>query len=288
MVEYEPLSAISDFGQSLGDGAAKVHVDLPDNMAAKFSLSYGNIDSAFTNAAHVVAEEYFQHRGTGCPLEGRAVLANYDRLADSLMMWSATQAPHGIKRALLDYFELPDTNVRVVAPDVGGGFGPKLLVYPEEIVVPYCSSLLGRPVKWTEDRREHLMCTAQERDQLWTVKLALDKDGRFSACAAISCTTPAPSCLGASSCPISRRPPCRALMSFRRSSSTPRWCSPTEWRRRRCAAPAGRRLCSRWSGCSIVRRRNSGSIARKSVAATSSRLRRCPIKSVWSIATASP
>ena len=179
MVDYEPLSAISDFEQSLGDGAAKVHVGLPDNMAAKFSLSHGNIDSAFANAAHVVAEEYFQHRGTGCPLEGRAVLANYDRLADSLMMWSATQSPHGIKRALLDYFDLPDTKMRVVAPDVGGGFGPKLLVYPEEIVIPYCSSVLGRPVKWTEDRREHLMCTAQERDQLWTVKLALDKDGKI-------------------------------------------------------------------------------------------------------------
>lgn len=178
-VDYDPLPAAGDCVAALAYGAAPAHVALTDNIAAKFSLAYGDVERAFANAAHVIADEYHQHRGTGCPLEGRAVLANYDTVAGALTLWSATQAPHGTKRALLEYFGLADTQVRVIAPDVGGGFGPKVLVYPEEIVVPHCSLRLGRPVKWAEDRREHLTSTAQERDQVWSVKLALDTQGKI-------------------------------------------------------------------------------------------------------------
>lgn len=178
-VDYEPLDAIADCRTALTPDAAPAHIDIAGNMAAKFAHAYGNIDSAFLNAKHVISEEYHQHRGTGCPLEGRAVLATYDRIAASMTVWSATQAPHGIKRALVEYFDIPDTQVRVIAPDVGGGFGPKLLTYPEEIVIPFCAMTIGRPVRWTEDRSEHLMCAAQERDQVWTVRMALDGDGRI-------------------------------------------------------------------------------------------------------------
>src|SRR5947209_19056036 len=87
-------------------------------------------------------------------MEGRAVLAIYDVLSQSFTIWSATQAPHGIKRAVAEMFGMAENHVRVIAPDVGGGFGPKVLTYPEEIVIPYCAKLLGRPVKWTEDRHE--------------------------------------------------------------------------------------------------------------------------------------
>jgi carbon-monoxide dehydrogenase large subunit len=179
IVEYEPLPAVADYRIALLEGAPTAHVGLKDNLAARFSLSYGNIDRAFTDAAHVIAEEFQVHRGTACPIEGRAVLASYQHAEGELTVWSATQAPHGTKRALVEYFGLPDTKVRVIAPDVGGGFGPKVLVYPEEIVVPYCSFKLRRPVKWTEDRREHLTSAAQERDQIWTVKLALDAQGKI-------------------------------------------------------------------------------------------------------------
>ena len=179
VVEYEPLAAVADCTNAVSMHASEAHLGVPGNLAAKFSLAYGNIDNARAKAVHVVSEEYHQHRGTGCPIECRAVLASYDKVAGMLTAWSATQAPHGIKRALVEYFGFADTHVRVIAPDVGGGFGPKLLTYPEEIVVPYCAYVLGRPVKWIEDRREHLMCTAQERDQVWTVQMALDADGRI-------------------------------------------------------------------------------------------------------------
>lgn len=179
IVEYEVLPAIAACEDALRDGAPSVHQNLPDNMAAKFSLSYGETDKAFASASHVVSQEYRQHRGTGCPIECRGVLASYDAASASWTVWSATQAPHGLKRAMLDIFGVADQQVRVIAPDVGGGFGPKLLVYPEEIVLPHCARVLGRPVQWIEDRREHLMTTSQERDQIWTVKLALDANGKI-------------------------------------------------------------------------------------------------------------
>ncbi|MBB6305838.1 xanthine dehydrogenase family protein molybdopterin-binding subunit [Xanthobacter tagetidis] len=179
MVEYDPLPAVVDCRTALAPDGPLAQTSVADNLAAKWVNEYGDIERAFAGAAHVIAEDYFQHRGTGCPLEPRAVLAQYDRAGDSLTVWSATQAPHGIKRAIVDMFDIADTQVRVIAPDVGGGFGPKLLTYPEEIVIPHCARLIGRPVKWIEDRREHMMSTAQERDQLWSVRMALDADGRI-------------------------------------------------------------------------------------------------------------
>lgn len=179
MVDYEPLPVAGNCEEAYLDGAPLAHSQIKDNVVARFSLNYGDADAAFANAAHVVSETYFQHRGTGCPMEGRAVLAVHDPVDDGYLVYSATQAPHGIKRALVDMFGLTDTQVRVIAPDVGGGFGPKLVTYPEEIVVPHCARLLGRPVKWIEDRREHLISTTQERDQVWTVRIAVDADGRI-------------------------------------------------------------------------------------------------------------
>lgn len=179
MVDYEPLPAISDCEAAFVPGAPKAHLDIEDNVGARFSLNYGDIEAAFGRAAHVIAETYHQHRGTGCPLEARAVLAAYDRTTRSFTVWSATQAPHGTKRAIAEMFGIGEQTVRVIAGDVGGGFGPKVLVYPEEIVIPHCAERLGRPVKWIEDRREHLIATAQERDQVWTVKMAIDAEGHI-------------------------------------------------------------------------------------------------------------
>jgi len=145
IVDYEPLPAVSDCRDALGPNAPDAHMEIKGNMAAKFSLGYGNTEAAFRDAAHVVKRQFHQHRGTGCPLECRAVLASQDKLSGMLTVWSATQAPHGIKRALVEYFGLADMQVRVIAPDVGGGFGPKLLTYPEEMIIPFCAMTLGRP-----------------------------------------------------------------------------------------------------------------------------------------------
>ena len=123
-----------------------------------------------------------------------------------LTVWSATQTPHLGRRTLADLLERDLESIRVIAPDVGGGFGTKAPFYPEEAVIPAAAMKLGRPVKWFEDRREHFLCATQERDQYWTVAIAVDarrQDPR--RCAAACCTTPARSCRGASSCPTSPR-----------------------------------------------------------------------------------
>jgi carbon-monoxide dehydrogenase large subunit len=179
VVDYEPLPVAADLAGAAVEGAPTAHAHLHDNLAARIEVGYGDVDAAFRNAAHVVSATIAQHRGTGNPIECRAVLARYDTVHEAFTVWSATQAQHGLRRALVDMLEIAETDVRVIAPDVGGGFGPKLQVYPEEIVVPICARLLGAPVKWIEDRREHLLTTVQERDQIWTVRLALDADGRL-------------------------------------------------------------------------------------------------------------
>ena len=111
-------------------------------------------------------------------MEGRAVLANYNSALDELTVWSATQCPYLIRRSLAIQFEMSESRIRVIAPDVGGGFGPKAGFYVEEIIVPWASRKLGRPVKWTEDRREHFISTNTQRDTWWELEIAASKEGR--------------------------------------------------------------------------------------------------------------
>src|SRR6185437_15740893 len=126
-----------------------------------------------------IEEAFWVHRGGGMSLETRAVLANYEPASDQLTVWSSTQTPHLGRRVLADLLERSLETIRLIAPDVGGGFGPKAPFYAEEAVIPAAALKLGRPVKWIEDRREHFMCATQERDQYWQVALALDTEGRI-------------------------------------------------------------------------------------------------------------
>jgi aerobic carbon-monoxide dehydrogenase large subunit len=178
-VEFEPLAAGSDCRAALADGAPPVHSDLATNVAAYVPLSYGDVDAAFAGAPHVFEEEIFQHRGAAMPLEGRAVLASHDPAADLLTVWSATQTPHICQRTIADLLARELTAVRVIAPFVGGGFGTKAPFYPEEIVVPVAAMKLGRPIRWIEDRHEHFLSATMERDQYWSVAVAVDHDGRI-------------------------------------------------------------------------------------------------------------
>jgi len=178
-IDFEPLPAVSDCRDGLRDGAPRSHSDLATNVAAFVPMSYGDVDAAFANAAHVFEEEIFQHRGAAMTLEGRAVLASHDRVADLLTVWSATQTPHICQRTIADLLERELPSVRVIAPYVGGGFGTKAPFYAEEIVIPVAAMKLGRPVKWTEDRREHFLSATMERDQYWKVAIAVDRDGRI-------------------------------------------------------------------------------------------------------------
>ena len=178
-IDYEPLPAAVDCKQALADGAAHVHTRSPDNLVAEFTMSFGDVAAAFGGAAHVFHESLWQHRGGSHSLECRGVVAYHDTVDDRLTLWSSTQTPHASARILADLFGREQDRVRVIAPDVGGGFGPKLVFYPEDVSVALCAMLLHRPVKWIEDRYEHFVATTQERDQYWEVEIAVDPDARI-------------------------------------------------------------------------------------------------------------
>jgi carbon-monoxide dehydrogenase large subunit len=172
-IDYEPLTAISDCRDAVKPGAAPVHRRVPSNVLADFTFGYGDCDRAFAEAPHVLDLSLTQHRGCAHPLEGRGVLARYDAVDDRTTVWTSTQSPHEIRLALVALLGIDDEQLRVITPDVGGGFGAKYLIYPEEVVVPLAARLLGRPVRWIEDRREHFLASIQERDQYWDLQIAL-------------------------------------------------------------------------------------------------------------------
>jgi len=179
IVNYDELDAVADCRIGVQDGAPRAHSDLQSNVIARFPLAYGDVDAAFAGAAHVFEDMLWQHRGGGMALETRAVLASHDPASDALTVWSGTQTPHLGRGMLADLLDRNVETIRMIAPDVGGGFGPKAIFYPEEAVIPAAALKIGRPVKWIEDRREHFLCATQERDQYWSMAIAVDADGKI-------------------------------------------------------------------------------------------------------------
>jgi carbon-monoxide dehydrogenase large subunit len=181
-VAYEPLPAVTDLDAAAAPGGPLVHADVPGNRAARVVQRVGDPDAAFARAPHVWQERLFIERSCGSPIEARGVVAEHDRRTGGLRVWSSTQAPLPIKNGLARMFGLPEFKVEVIAPDTGGGFGTKIMLfYPEEILVPHAAMRLGRPVKWTEDRLEHLASASHERGQLHDVEVACDEAGRILA-----------------------------------------------------------------------------------------------------------
>jgi carbon-monoxide dehydrogenase large subunit len=178
-VDYETLPAASDCRAALARGAPLVHRDAPHNLLAEFEMGYGDTDAAFAGAAHVFRESMLQHRGGSHSIECRGDVAAYDALEDRLTLWSSTQMPHAAQRSLCEMLGLDENQVRVVTPDLGGGFGPKLVFYSEDVVTALAARLLKRPVKWIEDRREHFLSATQERDQYWDVEIAVDAGAKI-------------------------------------------------------------------------------------------------------------
>lgn len=176
-----PLAVAAEVGAAAEAGAPVMHSSLSDNIAADIVLAFGEAGQPFDGAAVVVEETFRQHRGCCHAMEGRAVLAQHDAMTDQLTIWSAAQAPHMVKNIVVEMLMHDDGKVRVIAPDVGGGFGPKAMVYPEEILCAALTRETGRPVRWTEDRREHFLTTTQERDQIWSMRVAADSEGRLIA-----------------------------------------------------------------------------------------------------------
>lgn len=179
-VDYEPLPVVTDLERALDPAAQRVHEDVPANRAARVVQTTGDPEGAFRGAARILNERLWIERSCGSPIETRGIVAEYDPRGRALRVWDSTQAPLPIKNGLARIFGLPEFNVDVIAPDVGGSFGTKIMLfYPEEILVPLAAIRLGRPVKWIEDRREHLLAANQERAQLHHVEVALDGDGRI-------------------------------------------------------------------------------------------------------------
>ncbi len=161
-IEFELLKAVSDCRTALEHDAPRVHSDATDNLVAAFTTGYGDVDAAFAGAAHIVKETYWLHRGCGHAMECRGSVASHDPVDDKITLWSSTQTPLVAARILAELLGREEAYVRVVAPDVGGGFGPKLVFYPEEAAVVIAALITGRPVKWVEDRREHFIATTPE------------------------------------------------------------------------------------------------------------------------------
>jgi aerobic carbon-monoxide dehydrogenase large subunit len=176
-VEYEPLDPVLDAETAVAPGAAVLHEPLGDNLAATFSVQVGDADGAFRAAQVVTRGRYYVHRHTGMPLETRGVVAQWDAGTGQLTLWSSTQWPHSLRDVLRDVLGLAEHQVRVIAPDVGGGFGVKQEIYPEELLLPLLARRLRVPVKWSETRREHLLNSAHAREQWHEVELAARADG---------------------------------------------------------------------------------------------------------------
>jgi carbon-monoxide dehydrogenase large subunit len=180
-VDYESLPVVIDARAAAKPDAAPVHRGAQGNVAASLAWRFGDAAEAFARARHVFRESYYQHRGGPHSMEGRGVIAQFEAATDQLTMWSSTQSPFLVRRFIAQYLEREESGIRVIAPDVGGGFGPKAGHYPEELLAAIVAMKLGRPVKWTEDRREHFLSTTQQRDQWWEVEVACEPNGKVLA-----------------------------------------------------------------------------------------------------------
>lgn len=178
-VDYTPLDCVMSARVGLSDVAPHLHPSLDDNLAAHIKQRVGDVKRVMEEAPVVVTETIFIGRAAAHPMETRGVVAQYS--GGRLTVWSSTQSPHNLRRALSICLGLTEHSIHVITPDVGGGFGPKAIVYPEEIVVPWLTMRLGVPVKWIEDRREHFIATSHEREQYHEARMALDNDGHILA-----------------------------------------------------------------------------------------------------------
>ncbi len=179
-VDLEPLPAVVDLEKALAGDAVRVHDDVRGNLAARARQTKGDYAAAAARADHVVRRRFVYDHGASCPMETRGVVAKWDARAVQLTVWDTTQGPVFIRNGLAAMLGLGERQVRVIAPFVGGGFGPKMMMfYPEEVLVPWAAMQLDRPVKWIEDRLEHFFATTQERAQIHDAEMALARDGRI-------------------------------------------------------------------------------------------------------------
>ncbi len=180
LVEYDPLPAVVELEAALEPNSALVHEDVGSNVAAHVIQRKGDWDSALAAADLVIERRFLYDRGTAAPMEARGVVARFDPISRQLTVWDSTQAPIPIRNGLAAMFDLSERQVQVIAPFIGGGFGPKIMMfYPEETLVPWAAIQLGRPVKWIEDRLENFYAMTHERGQVHDSAMALTRDGKI-------------------------------------------------------------------------------------------------------------
>jgi carbon-monoxide dehydrogenase large subunit len=177
-VDYEPLPVVMDIKEAAKDGSAIVHEHIGTNLGASLRVTGGDLDTAFARADHVIDEHFEVPRLSPAPLEGRGAIAQYDPEQRAMTLWMTTQGGHHIKELLEETFNLPIEHFRVMAPDVGGGFGMKHHLYPEDASLCYLAYKLGRPVKWVEERMENMMAS-HARGFATHVQAAIDSEGHI-------------------------------------------------------------------------------------------------------------
>ncbi|HZN30063.1 MAG TPA: xanthine dehydrogenase family protein molybdopterin-binding subunit [Xanthobacteraceae bacterium] len=180
-LDLDPLPAVVDPEAALRAGAPVIHDKFATNLIGAFTIGKGDVDAALARASHKLKRRFHHHRYAAAPMECRGVVGAHDPRTDSVTIWSATQVVHWVRREAASVLGLPEARVRCLALDVGGGFGLKGHVYPEDLLIPFLARRVGRPVQWIEDRREHLMCSCHSRDQIHEVEVGFDDDGRILA-----------------------------------------------------------------------------------------------------------
>src|SRR2546426_8801554 len=180
-VEWDLLAPVVDMTRAAEPGATLIHPEWGSNVGIGFTHSIGDADRAFAQADAIVAETFNIQRYVGMPLEGRGVVAAWDRRDGTMTTWNSTQVSHFVQQGLTGALGLPPHKIRVIAPDLGGGFGTKASGYAEDALVPIAARVLGRPVKWIESRREHMSSAAHARHQVHAISLAAKRDGTILA-----------------------------------------------------------------------------------------------------------
>lgn len=178
--DIEPLDAVVDLEAALTVDAPRVHDDLESNLQAHVVQHKGDYATAQSAAHAVIRHRFTYDHGTAAAMENRGIVAHWDHRAEQLTVWDTTQAPIPIRGGLAAMLDLSESQVRVIAPFIGGGFGPKIMMfYPEEVLLPWISMRLRRPIKWIEDREENFFATTHERSQIHHAEIAVDADGKI-------------------------------------------------------------------------------------------------------------
>ncbi len=181
VIDYESLPPVVDPEAALGADAAVLHEQNGTNLLAEFSVAKGDVAGVFAGLPRTLRRRFHHHRYGAIPMECRGVAAAWDARTGTVTIWSSTQVVHWVRREAALTLGLPEACVRCVALDVGGGFGVKAHVYPEELLLPFLARRIGRPLRWLEDRREHLQSACHSRDQIHEAEIAFDDSGRILA-----------------------------------------------------------------------------------------------------------